>query len=245
MDIQQWRLRIGMFNGNVRNCRPLHRNKNTCVSLDKILYLLRFYNLVLFLFDKISDAFVFVSLFIIIISHITGLLAMHFLKKCFKSINIVCSPPIKLLFNIFTNKIIIAAFISIIIRSLLFQSGSVERNPGPPPKLFSFCNWNVDSLLARDSIKKSYIECIQSVQNVDIFSCCETYLNDKITDNELEIDGFTQFPLRADCKQEGRPRGGVCLYYKESLPLKRRNDLELISECICAEINLKRKFIYI
>ena len=131
MDIQQWRARIGMFNGNVHNCRPLYRNKNTCVSFDKIFYLLRFYNLVFLSVDKISDAIVFGSLFIIIISHITGLLAVYLLENSIKSINVVCFPPIKLLFTIFTNKIIIAAFISIIIRSLLFQSGSVERNPGP------------------------------------------------------------------------------------------------------------------
>jgi len=158
-----------------------------------------------------------------------------------KSINPVCFQSTKYIFFVLFSKILIAAFISLIIFSLLFQSGSVELNPGPPPKLFSFCTWNVDSLLARDSIKKSYIECIQSVQNVDIFSCCETYLTDKISDEELEIDGFSQSPLRADCKQAGRPRGGVCLYYKESLPLKRREDIELTSECIVAEINLKRK----
>ena len=60
---------------------------------------------------------------------------------------------------------------------------------------------------------------------------------------ELEIEGFSSIPIRADCKlptPQSRPRVGVCLYFKESLPVKRHSDLELIDETICAEISLNR-----
>ena len=143
-----------------------------------------------------------------------------------------------------------ASSISIIIRLLLLQSGNVEPNPGPPnPKLLSFGVWNVDSLLARDGVKKCYIESIQSTNNFDLFGLCETYLNDKTHDDELDIEGFAKIPKRADCKlatPQSRPRGGVCLYFKESLPVKRRSDLELLNETIVVEISLQRKkIIYI
>jgi len=136
-----------------------------------------------------------------------------------------------------------SSFISIITLSLLIQSG-IEPNPGPsPPKLLSFGVWNVDSLLAREGVKKTYIESLQAVHNFDIVGLCETYLTEKTLDDELEIDGFSSIPKRADCKlstPHSRPRGGVCLYFKESLPVKRRSDLELIDETICVEISLNR-----
>ena len=39
----------------------------------------------------------------------------------------------------------------------------------------------------------------------------------------------------------GKAQGGVCLYYKDHLPLKHRNDLEFLDESIVVEINLNRK----
>ena len=38
--------------------------------------------------------------------------------------------------------------------------------------------------------------------------------------------------------------GGVCLYYKENLPIKERGDLEILDETIVAEIKVKRKKIF-
>ena len=39
--------------------------------------------------------------------------------------------------------------------------------------------------------------------------------------------------------------GGVCLYYKESLPIKERTDLETLPETIVAEIKLNRNKIFL
>ena len=41
--------------------------------------------------------------------------------------------------------------------------------------------------------------------------------------------------LRADHPSNSK-RGGVCLYFKEHLPLIRRNDLSILQECLVAEI---------
>ena len=37
---------------------------------------------------------------------------------------------------------------------------------------------------------------------------------------------------------------GVCLYFKESLPIKERRDLEILPETIAAEIKLNRKKVF-
>ena len=121
----------------------------------------------------------------------------------------------------------------------------MEVNPRPTPSLIKFAIWNIDSLLAREGSKLSLIESIDSLYKFDIFGICETYLTDSITDSQIEINGFSSTPLRADCKDiTKRTKGGVCLYYKDHLPLKRRSDLEFLDECIVTEISLKRKKIF-
>ena len=74
------------------------------------------------------------------------------------------------------------------------------------------------------------------------FGICETYLTNKNPDDDLSLNGFSSSPLRSDCKSAGeKSQGGVCLYYKDHLPFKRRNDLEILDESIVVEINLNRK----
>ena len=83
------------------------------------------------------------------------------------------------------------------------------------------------------------IEGIESLYNCDIFGICETYLTSLIPDDNLILNGFGLAPLRADCKNAGNcPRGGVCLYYKEHLPLRH---LEFVDESIVVEIDLNRE----
>ena len=57
----------------------------------------------------------------------------------------------------------------------------------------------------------------------------------------MTIEGFHDLPFRSDCKRIGKAQGGVCLYYKDTFPIKRRTDLELMDESIVVEINLNRK----
>merc|ERR1711864_24763 len=103
---------------------------------------------------------------------------------------------------------------------LLVAFGCVESNPGPQNHL-KFATWNVESLLKRDGSKKSMIEGLDSCHNYDIFGICETYFTDNTSEKDTTICGFSDKPFRSDCKiMEGeRPRGGVCLYFKEHLPI--------------------------
>ena len=120
----------------------------------------------------------------------------------------------------------------------------VHKNPGPCLNLrgkISFATWNVNSILARQKTKIPQIEALQSEENYDLFGICESFLSKKIKNKDIEIAGFAPDPFRADSpSSEYHPRGGVCLYYKENLPIKHRKNLQLISECIVAEIKLNR-----
>ena len=98
--------------------------------------------------------------------------------------------------------------------------------------------WNLDSLPARDFSRIPVIEGLQSIHDFDLFAICESSLHDLISNDDLFIHGFSPEPYRAD-KPLNAHSGGVCLYYKENIPLKRRKDLELIDETIVVEIRQK------
>ena len=79
-----------------------------------------------------------------------------------------------------------------------------------------------------------------------VFGICETYLNDSITNDKIEIEVFPSKPYMKDCKEANiHPRGGVWLYFKENIPIIEREDLTKdIGECIVSEIYLKNKKIF-
>ena len=59
-----------------------------------------------------------------------------------------------------------------------------------------------------------------------MFGVCETMLSGNISNEEIFINGFSPDPFRND-KASNIRNGGVCLFYKESLPIKERCDLEI------------------
>ena len=72
---------------------------------------------------------------------------------------------------------------------------------------------------------------------------CESMLTADNFNEDIFIRGFSPDPIRAD-KPSSIRNGGVCLYFKESLPIKERCDLEILPETIVAEIKLYRKKIF-
>ena len=77
-----------------------------------------------------------------------------------------------------------------------------------------------------------------------IYLMCELLLNKDIAKDYISINGFSPEPLWAD-KPENIRNGGVCLYFKDHLPIKERCDLEILPETIMAEIKLNRKIIFL
>ena len=114
-------------------------------------------------------------------------------------------------------------FYSQVILMLVISSGSVKTNPGPntnSQNRLSFAMWNLDSLPSRDYSRIPVVESLQAVHNFDIFAVCKSSLNELIPDESVSIHGFTPASFRAD-KCLTAHNGAVCLYFKESLPIKR------------------------
>ena len=118
---------------------------------------------------------------------------------------------------------------------LLLRSGDVETNPGPKKSsVIKFCHWNLNGLAAHDFLKVSLIEAFITTHNFDIICLSETFLDSTVSqdDENIMINGYSL--LRADHPSNSK-RGGVCLYFKEHLPLIRKNDLSMLHECLMTE----------
>ena len=126
----------------------------------------------------------------------------------------------------------------------MIRSGDFEIQPDPIKNALEFCHWNLNSVLAHDRIKTSLLEAYNSVYNYDILVLGETYLSDDISHDETFIEGFSKNRFRKD-DPSGLHKGGVCMYLKEILPIKRHVDLEtLCAEGIVTEITVHCKKIF-
>ena len=88
-------------------------------------------------------------------------------------------------------------------------------------------------------MKLSLLRAYITVHKFDVICLSETYLDSSILhdDDNIQIAGY--IPYRGDHPLNVK-RGGVCIYYKISLPLKIKNILYL-QECINSEIKIKDK----
>ena len=73
----------------------------------------------------------------------------------------------------------------------------------------------------------------------DVICISESYLNSDTSSNvnNLNMPGYNM--SRAD-HPSGNRRGGVCIYYKESLPIKMLN-ISYLQECICFDLKIRSK----
>ena len=101
---------------------------------------------------------------------------------------------------------------------LLLLSGDIETNPGPKRSSnIKFWHWNLNGLAAHDFIKVPLMEAFITSNNFDLVCLPQTFLDSTIPkdDVNIQINGYSL--LRADHPNNIK-RGGVCIYFKESLP---------------------------
>ena len=165
-------------------------------------------------------------------------------------------PRFSMLFTKHANHIIplikIISFISLYIRMFLLLpswlifiriilSNDIETNPGDLRQgFFTFCNWNLNSLAKDNFHRVRLLEAHNSIFDYDIISICETALNDDIELPEKLMEEFTFIPSHSPYVTR---RGGVGLFYKNTLPLKLRDDLSF-DECIVVKLKFGRKNIF-
>ena len=127
---------------------------------------------------------------------------------------------------------------------LLLLAGDIETNPGPhTDNCLKFFHWNLNSLCTRDNIKISLIEAYNSINQFDVLALSESILNSSISNEDIFIEGFSKEIYRHDHTSNTK-KGGVCLYFREGLPIKRKTDLELVQETIVSEITITRQKIF-
>ncbi|MCG8113032.1 MAG: reverse transcriptase domain-containing protein [Candidatus Thiodiazotropha taylori] len=138
----------------------------------------------------------------------------------------------------------------LIIMSLLLISG-IERNPGPSStpssssessftpaedqiinNKFSVVHYNVQSIVNKLDLLEV------ELQNFDVICITETWLDQRTSDEDLNLNGYKLF--RRD--RLGENYGGICVYVRNNTYSCRRNDLELPNiECIWIELRINGK----
>ena len=119
------------------------------------------------------------------------------------------------------------------------MSSDVHPNPGPSSVdqnfssgFLSFCNWNLNTLSKDNFYRISLLEAHNTIYKYDIISLCETSLSADITVPENALPGYLYHPLN---NPTGEKNGGVGIFYKDSLPLRVRDDLSF-DECLVTEL---------
>ena len=123
---------------------------------------------------------------------------------------------------------------------LLRCHGDIELNPGPhklKEKNISICHWNLNSISAHNFSKLTQLKAYISTYKYDFICLSETYLDSSISDNLIDIEGYKL--IRADHPDDIK-RGGVCIYYKESLPV-RAISLSSFKEALLLEVCYNKK----
>ena len=132
--------------------------------------------------------------------------------------------------NVFTKQFI---------ELLLILSGDVEQNPGPEKEKshITLCHWNLNGLMAHNFIKVSLLHTLTVTNDYDIICLTETFL-DSSTDNDDDRISIPGYILLRTGHPSNTKRGGVCIYYKDHLPIIKRNDLCQLHECMVTEMRI-------
>ena len=100
---------------------------------------------------------------------------------------------------------------------LIRQSGDIEMNPGPKPNpchSFSICHGNLNSVTANNYLKVSLLRAYIAIKKFGVVCLSETYLDLSNLSND---DNFC-YLVRANHPSNAK-KGGVSIYFKNSLPL--------------------------
>ena len=130
------------------------------------------------------------------------------------------------------DAVLIFLSIALCIVLTIALSNDVELNPGP---FFQFGHLNARSLNRDDKFDE--ISELVKENGFDVFAVTETWLNDRVPNDCLQIPGYNPI-IRLDRHQ--RMGGGVAFFTANSVVVKRRLDLELAAvEFLWIEFRIK------
>ena len=165
---------------------------------------------------------------------------------CYSKIHRTCFLTFK--YMIMSTGFFVSTFLSIpcatlwYFRLVIYLSNDISKNPGLQfqNNFFNFMSWNLNSLAKDNFHRVSLIKAHNSLFNYDLISICETCLNDTVELPETLLDEYIFVPAN---NPGNTRRGGVGLFYKNSLPVVIRNDLSF-DESIVVELKFGRKNIF-
>ena len=108
--------------------------------------------------------------------------------------------------------------------------GDIELNPAPrklKTNSFSIFHWNLNSLATHNYSKLTQLIAYNSVYKHDFICLSETYLDSSIPDNLIDIEGYK---LICSDHPDNTNKSGVCICYKESLPVQIINRNRMLLE---------------
>ena len=118
---------------------------------------------------------------------------------------------------------------------LLMRCGDVHRNPGPEKKSkLSIIHWNLNSISSHNFEKLHLLQAFNSVYKYDLICLNETLLDTSYSDDDLDLSLIGYNMVRAD-HPDNVKRGGVSIFYKDTLPLKIL-DISQLSEFLAVEV---------
>ena len=99
-------------------------------------------------------------------------------------------------------------------------------------------HWNLNSIPAHDFSRIPLIQAYNSIHNFHLIAITETALKDSIPDDKIDIPGYS--PIRCDLPNNDS-HGGVLIYHKLDLSVKKRPDLSDLDNTIVLELSISRK----
>ena len=145
-----------------------------------------------------------------------------------------------LLFFHYVEGVYITIITLMFIFAVLLCYGNIEINPSPKKlekNSSSVCHWNLSSFSAYNFSKLTQLKANILKYKHDFICLSETYLDSAIPDSLLEIDGYNL--IRSDHPNYIK-RGGVCIYFKEILPVRVIN-IPYLKEVLLLEMNYNNK----
>ena len=122
--------------------------------------------------------------------------------------------------------------------------GDIEVNPGPKKNCstnFSFCHWDLNTLSVHHYVNLSSL---QAYNKHDVICLSETYLDNSVLSDESDLNFLGYKLVRADYPGNVK-RGGVCIYFKESLSIRFLDVPSNLNECLLCELSYKNKKCFI
>ena len=92
--------------------------------------------------------------------------------------------------------------------------------------------------MAHNFIKVSLLQTLSITNDYDIICLNETFLDSSIDKDGISIPEYNL--LRVEHPSNTK-RGGVCIYYKDHLPIIKRNDMCQLHECLVTELRIGGK----